>query len=165
MSKTLHVNDVKLTTDDNSLASSGQLATATGVAAVTTAVEAVTAGVAAVTTAVGAVTAGVAAVTTAVGAVTAAVAMDTLSVTPVTVTSASTTIQALLIAAGTTIKAAVKSMTFEPAGSVSRAVGAAAVAGTNMWTSGAAYEMPVKSTTDLRFIASGNVTMVVTQEG
>ena len=90
---------------------------------------------------------------------------DTLAITTVTVMAVSTTIQALLAAAGVTINAACKRITLRPASDISCAVGAAAVSGTNVLNGGYSHELLCKSTTDLRLIAAGNVVCMVVQEG
>jgi len=98
-------------------------------------------------------------------AIESAVDPTTLRITTVTVTTASATIQALLVAASTTIHASIKKITLRPAGTVSIALGAAAVAGTNDLASGASYTFACKAATDLRFDATGNTAMLVVQEG
>lgn len=91
--------------------------------------------------------------------------MDTLAINTITVTAVSSTLAVLLAAAGGAIQADLKRLSLEPAADVSRAIGAAAVAGVNVLAGGACYELPANANTDLRLIAGGNVAVVVTQEG
>ena len=89
----------------------------------------------------------------------------TLAITTVSVTAASATIQALLTAASGAIHASVKKITIKPAGTVSIALGVAAVAGTNDLTANVYYPLAALAATDLRFVASGATNMLVVQEG
>jgi len=98
-------------------------------------------------------------------AILAAVVPTTLAITTVSVTAASATIQALLTAASGAIHASVKKLTIKPAGTVSIALGVAAVAGTNDLTANVYYPLAALAATDLRFVASGATNMLVVQEG
>ena len=88
-----------------------------------------------------------------------------LAIDTVTVTTASKTIQELLSLAAGQMEADTKTITLRPVGTVSRALGKAAVAGTNDLPSGAWYEMACLVGTDLRFIAAGSTEMEIQQEG
>lgn len=100
-------------------------------------------------------------------AIAAATAPDLLAITTIAVTNVSATLSALLTTAGGSLSASVKKITLRDlAGTISIAVGGAAVAGTNDLTAGSNYEFPCKAATDVRLIGvPASTSVAVWQEG